>query len=136
MDKAEVPEWMNQLSERVIGCAIEVQRELGSGLLEGIYEAAMAHELELAGIPFARQRSYFPNYKGITLPPQRLDLLVEETIVLELKAVEAVSDAHLAQLLTYMRLAEMPLGLLINFNAITIAKGTYCRINSRALRPQ
>lgn len=136
MDWAEVPERMNQLSQRVIGCAIEVHRELGPGLLEGIYEAAMAHELGMAGIAFARQRSYFPTYKGIALPPQRLDLLVEETIVLELKAVEAVSDAHLAQLLTYMRLAEMPLGLLINFNAITIAKGTYRRNNSRALRPQ
>lgn len=133
--QAEVPNWINELSERVIGCAIEVQRSLGPGLLEAIYETAMCRELELAGLRFSRQLSHVGEYEGVSLPEQRLDLVVEDVVVIELKAVKAVDDAHLAQLVSYLRLTNRPLGLLINFNAPTIVKGTYRRINSPALQP-
>lgn len=133
-DLLELPEWINDLSEQVIGCAIEVHRTLGPGLLEGIYEAALCRELSLAGLPFAQQVSHIGEYKGVPLPPQRLDLVIGDVIVVELKAVKAVEDAHVAQLVSYIRLTNKPLGLLINFNAPTVIKGTHRRINSAAVR--
>ena len=133
MDRLDIPESLNQLSHDVIGCAIEVHRELGPGLLESIYESALCNEFELAGVQYAQQFSFVGDYKGNQLPPQRIDLLVENQLILELKAVSAVNDLHLAQLVSYLRLANKPLGLLINFHAPTIKKGTYRRINSKAL---
>jgi len=132
-ERRELSEDVNEISERVIGCAIEVQRTLGPGLLESVYETALCHELMLARMSYARQVSHCGDYKGVSLPVQRFDLVIEDTIIVELKAVKAVEDAHLAQLVSYIRLANKPLGLLINFNAPTIAKGTYRRINSSVL---
>ena len=134
MNPIELPQSLNQLSHQVIGCAIEVHKELGPGLLESVYEAAMCVELEHAGISYTQQATITADYKGTPLPPQRLDLLIEGELILELKAVRAVDDLHLAQLVSYLRLTNKPLGLLINFHAPTIQKGTYRRINSRVVR--
>jgi GxxExxY protein len=133
MTQFEVSQSLNQLSHQVIGCAIEVHRELGPGLLESIYEAALCQEFEQAGLEYAQQHSFVGEYKGKQLPPQRIDILVNDNLILELKAVSAVNDLHLAQLVSYLRLANKPLGLLINFHAPTIKKGTHRRINSKAL---
>ncbi|MGJ8637347.1 MAG: GxxExxY protein [Phycisphaerales bacterium] len=130
----ELPESLNSLSHRVIGCAIEVHRELGVGLLESVYEAALCYELEQQGVGVARQISFSGEYKGRPLPLQRIDLLIEDQIVVELKAVRGVEDAHLAQLVSYLLLMRKPLGLLINFNAPTIQKGLHRRINSKAIQ--
>lgn len=134
MDRTELPEVLNQISHRVIGCAIDVHRELGIGLLDSVYEAALCAEFDRAGIRYARQVPFVGDYKGQPLPPQRIDLMVEDEIITELKAVRAVDDLHLAQLLSYLRLTNIPLGILINFHAPTIQKGTYRRINSKAIR--
>ncbi len=132
MNRVELSPSLNQLSHEIIGCAIEVHRELGPGLLESVYEAALCYELKLAGIQFTQQVSFKGQYKGNPLPPQRIDLLIENQIILELKSTRAVEDAHLAQLVSYLLLLNKPLGLLINFNAPTIQKGTHRRINSKA----
>ena len=136
MNRNEVPAELNDLSRRIIGCAIEVHNELGPGLLESVYEAALRHELEDSGIPYQHQSSFVGQYKGRQLPPQRIDLLVGNQIIVELKAVQAVDESHLAQLVSYLRLTHKPIGLLINFHAPTIKQGTHRRINSKALNPQ
>lgn len=132
---AELPDTLNQLSKRVIGCAIEVHRHLGPGLLERLYEEALLYELDAAGIQTKRQVAVPVRYKSAVLQGQRLDLVVEDLIVLELKAIESVADVHLAQLVTYLRVAEMPLGFLINFNVPLLTHGVYRRINSHVLTP-
>lgn len=112
------------LTERIIGCAIEVHRELGPGLLESAYEAALSHELTIADVAFSRQLRVPVMYKGIDLNLQyRIDLLVEEMVVVELKAVEKINDVHKAQLLTYLRLLDKRIGLLINFNEVVLTRG-------------
>ena len=96
----------DDLSNRVIGCAIEVHRELGPGLLESTYEQCLAHELRLNGIAFTLQQPQPVQYKGILLDcGYRLDVLVEDQLIVELKSVEEIKGIHQAQLLTYMRLA-------------------------------
>ncbi len=135
MERTELPEALNQISHRIIGCAIEVHRELGAGLLESVYEAALCAEFDRAGLRYARQIPFVGEYRGQPLPPQRIDLMVEDEVILELKAVRAVDDLHLAQLLSYLRLTHKALGILINFHAPTIQKGTYRRINSKLARP-
>lgn len=134
MERKELPEHLNQISHRIIGCAIEVHRELGVGLLESVYEAAVCAEFDRAGIRYARQLPFVGEYRGRPLPPQRIDLMVEDQVIVELKAVRAVDDLHLAQLLSYLRLTGRPLGILINFHAPTIQKGTYRRVNSKVVR--
>jgi GxxExxY protein len=135
MQHADIPPELNDLTDRVIGCAIEVHRHLGPGLLERVYEAAMLHELDLAGISAAQQVEITVPYKGITLAGQRADLVVADRLVVELKAVEAVSDVHLAQLVSYIRSGGYPLGLLINFHVPVLRKGLYRRINPGVLTP-
>ncbi len=132
MVNRELPEHINQLSHEIIGCAIEVHKELGPGLLESVYEAALCYEFDLAGIPYQQQFAFQGEYKGKPLPLQRIDLVVADQIILELKSTRAVEDAHLAQLVSCLLLANKPLGLLINFNTPTIQKGLHRRINSRA----
>ncbi|MBO6740985.1 MAG: GxxExxY protein [Phycisphaerales bacterium] len=134
MNRIELPTALNQLSHQIIGCAIEVHKELGIGLLELVYESALCEEFDRAGISYQQQVGFIGEYKGKQLPSQRIDLLVENDIILELKAVRAVDDLHLAQLVSYLRLTNKPLGLLINFHAPTIQKGTHRRINSKVIR--
>jgi GxxExxY protein len=134
-ERRELPAEINRLSEQVLGAAIEVHRSLGPGLLERLYEEALVHELRLRGIAVESQAPVSLWYKGLELVGQRLDLLVERLIVLELKSVERVAEAHLSQMLGYMRAGNFPLGLLINFNVPVLVRGIHRRINSRALIP-
>lgn len=115
-------EGINPLSNVVIGAAIEVHKELGPGLLESAYEEC--HELSLRGISFQRQVDLPVLYKGLRLDcGYRMDVVVEKLIVLELKAVEKVLSIHEAQLLTYLKLSNHALGLLINFNVPLLKDG-------------
>jgi GxxExxY protein len=112
------------LTEKVIGCAIEVHRDLGPGLLESTYEQCLAHELSINGIRFKLQEAIPVKYKAIQLDcGYRVDVLVEDSLILELKAVEQISGVHQAQLLTYMKLAKIRTGLLINFNVTKLIDG-------------
>ena len=112
------------LTEAIIGCAIEVHRALGPGLLESAYDRCMAYELSCRGMRFRQQVPVSVDYKGIKLDcAYRIDLLVDETVVVELKCVESLSGVHEAQLLTYMKLARVGRGLLINFNQRRLVDG-------------
>ena len=112
------------LTGKVIGCAIEVHRTLGPGLLESTYQQCLAHELQLNGIQFQLEHPMPVRYKAVNLDcGYRLDLLVEGRLILELKAVDQVRDIHKAQVLTYMKLAGIEIGLLINFNVKRLADG-------------
>jgi GxxExxY protein len=112
------------LSGRVIGAAIEVHRELGPGLLESTYERCLVHELRERGIECVSQMPLPVLYKGMRIDcGYRIDLLVEQTLMIELKSVDALRKIHEAQLLTYMKLARVPDGLLINFNTIPLKNG-------------
>jgi GxxExxY protein len=112
------------LSHEVIGAAIEVHRLLGPGLLESIYEAALCKELCFRGIRFERQKRSAVTYKGQFLDCHfRLDLLVGETIVVEVKAIAKITPLHTAQLLSYLKLNDLWLGLLLNFNVEVLREG-------------
>jgi GxxExxY protein len=114
----------DKLSNRVIGCALEVHRYLGPGLLESTYEQCLAHELKMAGIPFKLQCPLPVEYKGIKLDcGYRIDLLIDDSIIVELKSVEKILPIHKAQLLTYMKLSGISIGLLMNFNVEYIKNG-------------
>ncbi|MEP6662032.1 MAG: GxxExxY protein [Verrucomicrobiota bacterium] len=120
---------LNPISEAVIGAAIEVHRAIGSGLLESAYEECLCHELTLRQIPFQRQYPLPICYKGVQLDcGYRLDLLVSDQIVVELKSVEQLLPIHEAQLLTYLRLSKCKLGLLINFNVPLLKDGIIRRV--------
>jgi GxxExxY protein len=115
---------INQLTGSVIGAAIEVHRLLGPGLLESIYEECLCHELTLQKIPFLRQKELFVEYKGIKLScGYRIDLLIKDQVILELKSCDAIQPIHEAQLLTYLKLSGVKYGLLINFNTIYLKDG-------------
>ncbi|HET9182545.1 MAG TPA: GxxExxY protein [Candidatus Angelobacter sp.] len=112
------------LTKAIIGVAIEVHKAIGPGLLEGVYEECLCHELSLRHLRFERQLLVPVNYKGVTLDcGYRLDILVEDTVVLELKSVDHIHPIFEAQLLTYMRLLHKPVGLLINFNVSILRDG-------------
>jgi GxxExxY protein len=112
------------LTHTVIGCAIEVHRQLGPGLLESAYQSCLEWELEEAGVTFASQQSLPIIYKGRRLDVgYRLDLVVEARIVVELKAVKSLEPVHEAQLLTYLRLTDLQVGLLLNFNTAVLKDG-------------
>ena len=111
-------------SWRVIGCAIEVHRTLGPGLMESVYEACLCHELALAGLRFERQRRVPVVYKDARLDLDfRADVVVEDALLLEIKAVRDILPLHEAQLLTYLRLTGIKLGLLLNFNVPVLKDG-------------
>ena len=115
---------MNRLTERVIGLCIEVHEHLGPGLLESAYQTCLAFELEEAGLSFEKEIHLPIRYKGRTLDANyRMDFVVEDRLVLELKAVETVLPIHEAQVLTYLRLSGHSIGLLINFNANLLKQG-------------
>lgn len=115
---------LNDLSYQVIGLCLEVHRELGPGLLESAYEEALAHELRLAGVKFERQREMPLVYKGVPLQcGYRLDFLIAGELIVELKAVAEILPIHRAQVLTYLKIEDKPLGLLINFNAPILKEG-------------
>ena len=112
------------LSTKVIGCAIEVHRELGPGLLESTYQRCLAHELRLAGISFEIEHPQPVSYKGLELEcGYRIDLLIENQIVVELKAVAELLPIHDAQLITYLKLSKLRRGYLMNFNVPLLKAG-------------
>jgi GxxExxY protein len=114
----------DQLSNRVIGCAIEVHRVLGPGLLESTYQRCLVHELQSNNIICASEHPVPVEYKGVVLDcGYRVDLLVEDKLIVELKSVEHIQQVHEAQLLTYMKLAGIKTGLLINFNVTKLKNG-------------
>jgi len=114
----------DELSNKVIGCAIEVHRNLGPGLLESTYEQCLAHELKITEVPFKLQHPLPVKYKGIKLDcGYRIDLLVDNSLIVELKSVDNLLPIHQAQLLTYMKLSGIKVGLLMNFNVEYIKKG-------------
>lgn len=114
----------DKLSNKVIGCAIEVHRNLGPGLLESTYEQCLAHELKIEGMPFKLQYPLPVEYKGIKLDcGYRIDLLVDNSLIVELKSVDNVLPIHQAQLLTYMKLSGIKIGLLMNFNVKYMKNG-------------
>ena len=120
------------LSSAVISAAIEVHEVLGPGLLEGIYEPAFCHELGLRGIQVQRQLAVPVFYKGVSLTQAlRLDLLIDGSLVVELKSIETLLPIHKAQLLSYLRLARLQVGLLINFNTQRLKQGIYRVVNSQ-----
>jgi GxxExxY protein len=114
---------INKLTEGIIGCAIEVHRQLGPGLLEGSYESALCIELEDAGWIYQRQLIFPVVYKGRTIGEYRLDLLVEDSVVIEIKSVERFDPVFEAQVLTYLRVTGKKVGLLINFNSRLLKDG-------------
>lgn len=125
--------YLNDLSYRVVGCAIEVHKYLGPGLLESVYHDCLKQELVLQGFNFKSQLVVPVNYKGLSLSTDyRLDFLVEDQMVVELKAMDGILPVHEAQLLTYMRLLKKPKGIIINFNCTNIFKeGQKTMVNER-----
>ncbi len=113
----------NQLTEKIIGCAIEVHRQLGPGLLEATYEAALCVELELAGLKCRRQIPYPVIYRGKAIGEYRVDLLVEECVIVEVKSVERFDPVFEAQILTYLKVTGKKCGLLLNFNSRLLRDG-------------
>ena len=121
---------INKLSSGIIGAAIEVHKAIGPGLLESAYEECLCHELGLRGIAFERQKPLALRYKGINLDcGYRLDIVVENLIILELKSCEKIEPIHKAQLLTYLKLSGLSLGLLLNFNVTLIKDGIVRIVN-------
>jgi GxxExxY protein len=117
-------ESINQITRAVIDAALEVHRKLGPGLLESAYHECLCRELLLRGIPFERERPLVVEYKSVRLEcGYRLDLLIADKVVVEIKAVEALAPVHEAQLLTYLRLGGWRVGLLINFNVPVLKEG-------------
>ena len=121
---------LNQVSSAVVGEAIRVHRELGPGLLESVYETVLAAALQRAGWHVERQRPVDIQYDGLHFPSAfRLDLLVDHRLIVEIKSVERLTSTHAKQLLTYLRLTQQPLGLLLNFNEATLKDGIRRLVN-------
>ena len=121
----------NRLSKAIIGAAIEVHRNLGPGLLESAYEECLCRELSIQDIVFERQKPLPLSYKGVKLDcGYRLDIVVEGLVVLELKATDRIEPIHEAQLLTYLKLSDLRLGILINFNVPVLKNGIRRIVNN------
>ena len=123
MNTAACTDQLDQITGKIIGCAIEVHKTLGPGLLEGTYEEALCIELADAGMAFERQVPYPGTYKGRTIGEYRIDLLVEKSVIVELKSVERFDPVFEAQVLTYLKVTGRKLGLLINFNSRFVREG-------------
>ncbi len=123
----------DDFSREIIGAAVEVQRVLGAGVLESAYGAALEIELQQRGLHYRREVPITASYKGQSVGVVfRADFIVEEQVIVEIKAIEAVTDAHKAQLLTYLRLSGVKLGLLLNFHDFSVARGTKRIVNNFA----
>ena len=118
-----VPEASDPVTEKIIAAAIEVHREMGPGLTEVMYEGALCREFDLRGIRYARQVPIPVSYKGVVVGEARLDLLVEGSVIVELKACESLGPAHRSQCITYLRATGHRVALLINFNVPVLKDG-------------
>ena len=124
---------LKKLTEQVIGAAIEVHQELGPGLLESAYEECLCYELSVRKVSFRRQHSLPLRYKSVAIDcSYRIDLIVQDLVVVEVKAVEQLIDIHEAQLLSYLRLGPWPVGLMINFNVARLVDGVMRRVGPKA----
>jgi GxxExxY protein len=113
-----------KLTERIIALAIEVHRNAGRGLLESVYEQCLCYELQQADLPFERQVGIPVIYKGLRMAEGfRADLVVAQQVILEIKSVATILPAHEAQLQTYLRMSRIPIGLILNFNAVRLTDG-------------
>ena len=112
------------ITDKILGCAIEVHRVLGPGLAEAACENALCIELRLRGISFERQRGFSVHYKGHHISEHRPDLIVANQVIVEVKSIERFAPVHHAQMLTYLRVASLKVGLILNFNAATMKEGT------------
>lgn len=122
---------IEKLTSEIIEAAIEVHKELGPGLLESTYERCLVHEFSLRGIETERQKVQPIKYKGLELDEgYRLDILVDHQIILELKVVDSLNDIHTAQLLTYLKLSDLRLGYLLNFNVPQMKQGIKRLVNN------
>jgi GxxExxY protein len=120
----------NEISEKIIGCAIEVHKSLGPGLLESAYLECLFYELQSIGLKVEKQRALPLVYKEIELDAgYRLDLIVEDKVIIEIKSVEALNDVHVAQVLTYLKLSGCKVGLLMNFNVLRLVEGLKRLVN-------
>jgi GxxExxY protein len=113
-----------ETTDQILNCAIEVHRALGPGLPEIAYETALCIEMHLRGISFERQRGFSVSYKGQRISEHRPDLIVANQLVVEVKSIERFAPVHRAQMLTYLRVASLKVGLVLNFNSATIKEGT------------
>jgi GxxExxY protein len=120
---AEPPARADDIARRVIGAAIEVHKHLGPGFLESVYEEALAVELRLQRIPFVRQHSFGVIYKDHPVGVSRPDFYVEDELIVDVKTVEALLPLHTAQVISYLKVANKPLGLLINFKVAVLKQG-------------
>ena len=121
----------NEISKKIIGAAIEVHKQLGPGLLESSYEVCLAFELKQLGLNVKTQVALPVVYKEVKLETgYRIDILVENRVIIEIKAVDALADIHTAQLLTYLKLKDLKLGLLINFNNVKVIDGVKRIVNN------
>ena len=120
----------NQLSYKIIGIALELHKSLGPGLLESVYETALAHDLAESGLEVKRQAALPFVYKDIRMEAGfRIDILVNEKVVLEIKSIDALAPVHFAQTLTYLKLSNLKLALLINFNVKSLKEGIHRIVN-------
>lgn len=122
-EREEPDEELDQLARDVIGAAIEVHRVLGPGFLESVYEEALSLEFKLRGIPFKRQVSLGVRYKGKRVGEGKMDMLVKDSLVVELKTVESLAPIHKAQTISYLKATGLKLALLINFNVPVLKEG-------------
>lgn len=121
----------NEISKIIIGAAIEVHKQLGPGLLESSYEVCLAYELQQTGLKVRTQVALPVVYKEVKLDAgYRIDLIVEEKVIVEVKSVDALADIHTAQVLTYLKLKGLKLGLLINFNSVKVVDGLKRIVNN------
>ena len=122
-DEDGIPDELNRLSNEVIGAAISVHRHLGPGYVEAAYRESLSAELSLRGIPFQREVGLEVFFKGMKVCTHRLDFLIDERLVVEIKAVETLLQVHRAQVLAYLKAGAFPLGLLINFHVSKLVDG-------------
>jgi GxxExxY protein len=122
----------NEISSKVIGASIEVHKHLGAGLLESTYETCLGHELKLMGLEVKQQVPLPVIYKDVKLNAgYRIDMIVENKVIIEIKSVDALAPIHTAQILTYLKLKDLKLGLLINFNEVKVIDGLKRIINGK-----
>ena len=119
---------LKEITERIISCAMEVHSTLGPGLLESVYEEALAQELNIRGIVYEKQRAIALKYRGKEIGKHRIDFLIEDEVIVELKAVETMDKIYEAQILTYLKAMDKRVGLLINFNVERLKDGIKRRI--------
>ena len=121
----------NEISSKIVGAAIEVHKQLGPGLLESTYETCLAYELKQMGLDVKQQQALPVVYKEVKLDAgYRIDLLIENKVIIEIKSVEALADIHTAQLLTYLKLKDLKLCLPINFNSVRVVDGLKRIVNN------